>query len=191
VEAEACDPPSILTAYDDPARANHPVVYVTWGKVYSYCTWLADETGWDVRLPSEAQWEKAASWDPVAEVKYRYPWGDDDPTPTLLNYQPTGLGRTTPVGSYPLGASPYGTLDMAGNVWEWVADWYDQDYYDVTDGATDPTGPATGTHHVMRGGSYGYSAHKARTTHRDAGTTRASGAGLGFRCIVVGEELAE
>ena len=191
VEAEACDPPSILTAYDDSARANHPVVYVNWDKASAYCAWLADETGWDVRLPSEAQWEKAASWDPITEVKYRYPWGDDDPTPTLLNYQGTGLGRTTPVGSYPLGASPYGALDMAGNVWEWVADWYDQDYYDDTDGAIDPTGPATGTHRVMRGGSYGYSAHKARTTHRDAGTVKASGAGLGFRCIVVGEDLAE
>ncbi len=189
VEAEGCAPPSILTAYDDPARANHPVVYVTWEKADAYCTWLADETGWDVYLPTEAQWEKAASWDPVAEVKYRYPWGDEDAEPTLLNYQGTGLGRTTPVGSYPLGASPYGALDMAGNVWEWVADWYDQDYYDVTDGATDPTGPASGTHHVMRGGSYGYSEHKARTTHRDAGTPRASGAGLGFRCVVGGESL--
>jgi serine/threonine protein kinase/formylglycine-generating enzyme required for sulfatase activity len=189
VEAGACDPPSIRTFYDDPAWVNDPVVYVTWAKADAYCNWLAVETGWDVHMPTEAQWEKAASWDPIAGVKYRYPWGDDDPTPALLNYQDSGLGRTTPVGSYPLGASPYGALDMAGNVWEWVADWYGQDYYAVTDGAIDPTGPASGTQHVMRGGSYGYSAHKARTTHRDAGTLRASGAGLGFRCVVGGEIL--
>ncbi|MEJ2151048.1 MAG: SUMF1/EgtB/PvdO family nonheme iron enzyme, partial [Chloroflexota bacterium] len=120
---------------------------------------------------------------------HRFPWGDDDANPTLLNYQPSGLGRTTPVGSYPLGASPYGALDMAGNVWEWVFDWYSYDYYDDAEGAVDPLGPATGTHHVMRGGSYGFDDQMARTTHRDGGTTRASGAGLGFRCAVSGESL--
>ncbi|MBN1814302.1 MAG: SUMF1/EgtB/PvdO family nonheme iron enzyme [Anaerolineae bacterium] len=189
VEAKACEPPSIRTYYDDPARANHPVVYVTWAKAGAYCNWLADEMGWDIHLPTEAQWEKAASWAPVAEVKYRFPWGDTAADPTLLNYQGSGLGRTTSVGSYPLGASPYGALDMAGNVWEWVSDWYGYDYYDEAEGAVDPLGPATGTHHVMRGGSYGYDDHKARTTHRDAGTPRASGAGLGFRCVVSGESL--
>ncbi len=189
VEAEACEPPSIRTYYDNPARADHPVVYVTWEKAGAYCSWLADETGWDVHLPTEAQWEKAASWEPVAGVKYRFPWGDDDADPALLNYQGSGLGRTTSVGSYPLGASPYGALDMAGNAWEWVSDWYAYAYYDEAEGAVDPLGPATGTHHVMRGGSYGYDDHKARTTHRDAGTTRASGAGLSFRCAVSGESL--
>ena len=189
VEAGACDSPSVRTYYDNPARADHPVVYVTWEKAGDYCSWLADETGWDVHLPTEAQWEKAASWNPVADVKYRFPWGDDDADPALLNYQGSGLGSTTSVGSYPLGASPYGALDMAGNVWEWVSDWYGYDYYDETEGAVDPLGPPSGTHHVMRGGSYGFDDHKARATHRDAGTTRASGAGLGFRCAVSGESL--
>jgi formylglycine-generating enzyme required for sulfatase activity len=189
VDAGACESPSIITYYDDPTRADHPVVYVTWAKADAYCSWLADETGWDVGLPTEAQWEKAASWDYAAEVKYLYPWGDDEATATLLNYQGSGLGRTTPVGSYPLGASPYGALDMAGNVWEWVHDWYGYSYYKTTDGAVDPTGPSTGTQHVMRGGSYGYDDHKARATHRDAGSLKASGVGLGFRCAVTGEIL--
>jgi len=189
VEAQACDPPSNTDAYDDPARANHPVVYVTWEKASAYCQWLAEETGWDVHLPTEAQWEKAASWNPVSATKQRYPWGDDPPDPALLNYIDSGLASTAAVGSYPEGASPYGVLDMAGNVWEWVGDWYGSNYYAASGLPSDPTGPAYGTQRVMRGGSYGFGERQTRTTHRDAGSSKASGNGLGFRCAVSQERL--
>ena len=184
VEAGACDPPRVSTAYDDPERADHPVVYVTWAYAVTYCSWLADETGLEVHLPTEAQWEMAASWDPSSGTKYRYPWGDETPDPAWLNFNGSGLNRTTPAGSYPQGASPYGILDLAGNVWEWVADWYGQDYYSTPDLPLDPPGPAYGSQCVMRGGSYGYGTRQARTTHRDAAGRDASGIGLGFRCVV-------
>jgi formylglycine-generating enzyme required for sulfatase activity len=94
------------------------------------------------------------------------------------------------VGSYPAGTSPYGTLDMAGNVWEWVIDWYDPDYYELEEFPVDPTGPDQGTQKVMRGGSYGYGARYVRTTHREvADPERAKGAGLGFRCVVNDERM--
>jgi len=189
VEAGACEPPIKRTAYDDPDQADHPVVYVTWEQADAYCRWLAEETGWDVHLPTEAQWEKAASWDPATGTKRRYPWGDEDPDPARLNYNGSGLGRTAPVGSYPAGASPYGALDMAGNVWEWVADWYGQDYYSTPDLPPDPPGPLQGTQRVIRGGSYGFGARQARTTHRDAASPQASGGGLGFRCAVSASDL--
>jgi formylglycine-generating enzyme required for sulfatase activity len=189
VEAGACDPPKVLTEYDDPERADHPVVYITWERANAYCRWLADVTSLDVHLPTEAEWEKAASWDPVSGTKRRYPWGDEDPDPTLLNYLGSGLGRTAPASSYPQGASPYGVLNMAGNVWEWVADWYGAKTYDASAGATDPTGPPQGTQRMMRGGSYGFGSRQARITHRDAGEPTASGSGLGFRCAVGGERL--
>jgi formylglycine-generating enzyme required for sulfatase activity len=189
VEAGGCEPPGSSSDYQNPNQANYPVTYVNWEKADAYCRWLAAETGWDAHLPTEAQWEKAASWDPASGTKRRFPWGDAEPDATLLNYLDGGVGRTALVGSYPDGASAYGVLDMAGNVWEWVADWYDQNYYDVTDGAVDPTGPSRGSQRVMRGGSYSFQAHKARTTHRDAGTVKASGASLGFRCVVSGEQL--
>ncbi|HHN93338.1 MAG TPA: hypothetical protein ENK17_01085, partial [Anaerolineae bacterium] len=169
---------------------DHPVVYVTWEQADAYCRWLASATGWDVRLPTEAQWEKAASWDPAAGVKRRYPWGDEEPDDSRLNYLGSRLGRTTPVGSYPAGASPYGLMDMAGNVWEWVADWYSRDYYSRADRPPDPAGPDQGTQKVMRGGSYGYGSAYARVTNREVGDpAKAKGAGLGFRCAVVGERL--
>ena len=190
VEAGACTPPAKTDAYDDPDLGNYPVVYVKWEQADAYCQWLASETGWDVRLPTEAQWEKAASWDPVAGRKYRYPWGDEDPDGERLNYLGSNVGQAMPVGSYPQGASPYDLLDMAGNVWEWVADWYDGKYYDKTDNSTDPTGPDHGRHKVMRGGSYGYGSLYVRVTRREAGDpNKAKGAGLGFRCVVVGERL--
>jgi formylglycine-generating enzyme required for sulfatase activity len=169
------------------------MTFISWEQAGDYCRWVAEETGWEVQLPTEAQWEKAASWEPDEETKYRYPWGD------TFDDERVHLGTTTAsVGSYPLGASPYGVLDMAGNVREWVADWYDDDAYDSRDGIRNPTGPTTGIYRVMRGGSYGSTANyrrQLRTTHREVGrpesnTDRpAKGADLGFRCVVVGERL--
>ncbi len=190
VEAGGCTPPTVRKFYDAPAYADHPVVYVKWVQANSYCQWLAQQTNWDVHLPSEAQWEKAASWDPLTEVKRRYPWGDQDPTSALLNYEGSWLNRTVAVGSYPQGASAYGALDMAGNVWEWVADWYDKDYYKTPNLPDDPSGPDKGKQRVMRGGSFEFGAREARTTHRDVGDPeKANGPGLGFRCAVSGEQL--
>ncbi|MCB0164746.1 MAG: formylglycine-generating enzyme family protein [Anaerolineae bacterium] len=147
-----------------PASKNdHPVTQVSWQDAEAYCTWAG------VRLPTEAEWEYAARG-PKAN---RYPWGNQPPSPDLVNYYrlhlDTNLG-TTPVGSYPKGKSWVGAVDMAGNVWEWVADWYDSDYYKVSP-KKNPKGPSRGTHKVRRGGSwaadntYIYSAHR----HNQAG----------------------
>lgn len=193
VAADGCEAPYTRTYYDNPTYTDHPMTFISWEQSADYCRWLAAETGWDVQLPTEAQWEKAASWDPFQETKYRYPWGDE------LETDHVQLGRTTTaVGGYPQGASPYGILDLSGNVWEWTADWYDKDVYMGRDGARDPVGPDDGIYRVMRGGSYGSTANydrQLRTTHREVGYPEstaerpAKGADLGFRCIVVGERL--
>ncbi|MCP4514972.1 MAG: formylglycine-generating enzyme family protein, partial [Delftia sp.] len=174
VEAKDCPLPVLLTFFDDPAYAQHPVVYVRWQQATAYCAWLADETGWSVALPTEAQWEKVAAWDPEQKVHRRYPWGDQPPSADQANLSTSGLNKTAPVGSYPSGASFYGPLNLAGNVWEWVSDWYDQDYYDTPDLPLNPIGPASGSQHVMRGGNYGFDAAKARAAHRTAGGLQAN-----------------
>ncbi len=191
VEASACSAPVVRTAFDDPAKADHPVAYVNWEEARTYCAWLATQSGWDVHLPTEAQWEKAAAWDSATQSKRRYPWGDTQPDRTLLNFNSSNLNRTTPVGSYPKGASPYGAQDCAGNVWEWVADWYDKDYYQkARPPALDPIGPNKGKERVTRGGSYGYGAAESRATFRNfANPDKARGGDLGFRCAVSGERL--
>ena len=109
VQAGAVEQPSNTRAYDDPARAQHPVVYVTREQARAYATWVGG------RLPRDAEWTRAAQGDDGRT----YPWGEQPPDATRANYN-RNVGATTPVGSYPAGASPYGLLDMAGNVWEWV-----------------------------------------------------------------------
>jgi predicted outer membrane repeat protein len=149
---------------------DHPVIEVTWYGARAYCEWRGEGESDPLRLPTEAEWEKAASWDPAAGVKRVYPWGDawdsgtvnaDWPITTTTELRP----HTALVGSHPEGASPYGMLDMAGNVWEWVTDWYASDYYEHSP-SHNPQGPDAGEDKVLRGGSWRSTREFVRTTVR-------------------------
>jgi len=132
-------------------RADHPVVCVSWQEARAYCRWLAQVSGQPWRLPSEAEWEKAARWDATHNHARIYPWGDHwDKTRT--NTHEEGPRITTPVGAYAEqgDASPYGCHDMAGNVWEWANDaWYPNQPYDASKHENDAD-----TWRVLRGGSW-------------------------------------
>ncbi len=125
-------------------QENHPVVNVSWNDAKAFCEWAG------LRLPGEAEWEKAAR----GTNGRPYPWGDDDPENELLNWSENWLGRTTPVGTYPRGVSPYGAFDMAGNVSEWCDDWFDARASERY-ARGDTTPPASGSEKVMKGGSFG------------------------------------
>ena len=157
-------------------KEDHPVVYVSWHDAAAYCHWLADVTGKPYRLPSEAEWEKGAR----GSDGRIYPWGNRWDA-ERCNSVEGSLHNTTPVGAYPEGASPYGLLDMAGNVWEWVADWYDSSYYSQSPGRN-PPGPDSGELRVLRGGSWFYDPHIVRSAHRGWLNPVARYYDVGFRC---------
>jgi serine/threonine-protein kinase len=171
VQSGACDQPSVADDYDDPAYATHPVVSVSWVDAKAYCVWAGR------RLPTEAEWEKAASWDPVKNDKRVYPWGNEFDC-SKGNFDGSSCDAyegTSPAGAFPSGASPYSALDMGGNVWEWVNDAFletdpfglRENYYAVSPYAN-PQGvdPSTSTYRVIRGGAWKLNFGGGRTTYR-------------------------
>lgn len=160
-----CRPPTLLRSdnredyFGNPEFDDYPVVYVTWVDANAYCQWAGR------RLPTEAEWERAARGDD----KRNFPWGDELPSEYTANFMNL-IGDTSRVGSYAEGASPFGVLDMAGNVWEWIADRYKPNYYQIAP-TENPPGPseeeAQYLMRVIRGGSYEDDGYTLRLANRN------------------------
>ena len=175
--------------YGDPAYDDYPVIFVSWYNAETFCDWRGG------RLPSEAEWEMAAGFDPVQSITLRYPWGDAFDG-NKVNYCDAGCTRdgrdssvndghrdTAPVGSYADGRSSIGAYDMAGNVMEWVNDWYAPRYYESSTD-TNPLGPPEGEFKAIRGGSWLSSAAELSIVTRSSFDPSVARANLGFRCAM-------
>ena len=163
--------------YGEPDFHDFPIIAITWFEANDYCHWVGG------RLPTEAEWEKAAK----GTRSKAFPWGDQMPDCDLANSYDNRtaqfcVGDTAKIGSYPAGASTYGVLDMAGNVWEWVNDWYSPEYYRYSP-LNDPEGIETGSDKVIRGGGYDYSWGKLRIPYRSNHHPNQRHLSFGFRCV--------
>jgi formylglycine-generating enzyme required for sulfatase activity len=170
-----CAPPAQelgTPVFTNPSYGDYPIVGVTWDMAANYCKWTQGQ------LPTEAQWEKTAR----GSQGSKYPWGNDSPSCDLLNFLGC-FGHTTSVTNYVTGNSPYGLTDMSGNIFQWVNDFYDQNYYDSMP-ASNPTGPGSGDTHVIRGSSFESDASQTPAGVRHFGAAAYHHYDLGFRCVV-------
>jgi formylglycine-generating enzyme required for sulfatase activity len=170
------EPPSYWETVKLAEHGARPVIGVSWDDADAYCKWAGK------RLPTEAEWEKAAR----GTDERQYPWGNHKPTPDLANY---ALGARfsysqvlMPVGKYDKAVSPYGLFDMAGNVWEWTQDWYGGAYYEVSP-EKNPAGPEQGQFKVLRGGSWSDMAKYMLTYGRFKLPPNTRNSYTGFRCV--------
>jgi formylglycine-generating enzyme required for sulfatase activity len=201
VKARTCTPPHQYRSatrqryYDDSAYANYPVVNVDWYQAWTFCQWEGK------RLPTEAEWEKAARGSSDIRI---FPWGNSPINCTMANYKSWTrgpcVGDTTEVGRYVADTSVYGVKDMTGNVWEWVADWYDRYYYQYSP-YSNPTGPGWPSDYpdcrncrVVRGGAWDWWDRYNRVSYRgrfppeyyayqDPLDPRLYRPHVGFRCV--------
>lgn len=163
VNAGGCTPPQDFKSkrrpsyFNNPEFNDYPVIYVTWGQAKTYCEWTGR------RLPTEAEWERAGRGDDFRT----FPWGEAKADGLLANFNML-VGDTSRVGTYPAGASPFGVLDLAGNVAEWVNDFYTSSYANAE--TLNPIGPATSSswHRVVRGGSLGDAEINIRVSKRSS-----------------------
>ncbi len=173
-----CTPPDLG---DDPlfqnsATLNYPVVGVNWQQASDYCGFAHG------RLPTEAEWEKAASWDAVHQTQLLFPWGNQPASCNLLNFKYC-VGHATAILQYGQGRSFYGAYNMEGNVSEWVDDWYSPNYY-LNSPAQDPMGPSSGSNRAIRGSAWNSDAYLASPASRLSAPPGAHSNSLGFRCVV-------
>ena len=169
--ANGCEPPS-NSYWDKETLARWPVTHVTWQQASQYATWKGS------RLPTEAEWEKACR---STDARI-YPWGDELPTNKLANFN-YNEGTVTYVGNYVDGQSPYGLLDMAGNVWEWTSSQSQEYPYEADDGREEPTGSDVRT---LRGGAFDYLGSDVRCANRNSNFPTNRFAFVGFRFLSPG-----
>ncbi|HJS67745.1 MAG TPA: SUMF1/EgtB/PvdO family nonheme iron enzyme [Nitrospiraceae bacterium] len=175
LEATHHDSPPEWTIMNKPTNRDRPIANVDWAEADDFCRWAGK------RLPTEAEWEKAAR----GTDGRIYPWGNEPPTKFHANSGKevwSNHSALVPVGTLEGGKSPYGIYDMAGNVWEWVSDWYASDYY-ASSPSQNPSGPRKGSHKVVRGGAWGSNGiTDLRSSDRETHVPSFRGFGTGFRC---------